>query len=115
MIRLTRYGLFTTLAVSALVGVIGCATTPYKTSEQQLNDKDTAVAVQSALSSSKSIYSQHITVQADNGVVHLGGYVWSDFDMYEAQRIAESAPGVTRVVNEMELEREGIGNSPVSR
>jgi osmotically-inducible protein OsmY len=54
-------------------------------------------------------------VQADNGVVHLGGYVWNDFDQYEAERTAESVAGVSKVVDEMELERNGIDNSNVSR
>jgi osmotically-inducible protein OsmY len=54
-------------------------------------------------------------VQADNGVVHLGGYVWNDEDLYEAQRVAGAVPGVTQVVDDMELERGGIDNTDVSR
>jgi hypothetical protein len=34
--------------------------------------------------------------------------------MYTAQQDALSVDGVTRVVNDMELELEGIGNSPYS-
>ena len=115
MNRTGRHWLLSALAVSMLSSVVACSTTPYKTSEQQLTDKETATAVQNALNADTHIYTQHVTVQVDNGIVHLGGYIWSDFDMYEAQRIAESTPGVTKVVNEMELERQGIDNSPVSR
>jgi osmotically-inducible protein OsmY len=48
-------------------------------------------------------------------VVHLGGYVWNDYDLEEAQRVAGAVSGVTQVVDEMELERGGIDNSAVSR
>ena len=96
-------------------GLVGCASEPHKTSEQALTDKETAEAVQRALSANTHIYTQHVQVEVDKGVVHLSGYVWTDFDQYEAERIAESVAGVTKVVDEMELERGGLGNSPVSR
>jgi len=102
------------LLLAALAALSACASTP-KTSEQRVRDKETVAAVQSALDAHTYIYTKHITIEADDGVVHLGGYVWSDFDMYEAQRLAESAPGVTKVINDMELELEGMGDSPVSR
>ena len=98
-----------------MTGAVCLCDGPHKTSEQQVNDKETAEAVEAALKANTHIYTQHITVQVDNGVVHLGGYVWTDFDQYEAERTAESVPGVTKVVDEMELERNGIDNSPVSR
>jgi osmotically-inducible protein OsmY len=47
--------------------------------------------------------------------VTLGGYVWSQPDLEEAERITASVPGVRKVVNEMELERGGLGDSPVTR
>jgi len=115
MKRLTQRLLCTTLAACAMAGATGCATGPYKTSEQQVNDKETADAVEAALKANTHIYTQHVTVQADNGVVHLGGYVWNDFDQYEAERTAESVPGVSKVVDEMELERNGIDDSNVTR
>ncbi len=114
MIRTERF-LGATAVLALFAGLSACVTGPTKTSEQQLNDKEMAAAVQNALKANSHIYTQHITVQADNGVVHLGGYVWSDFDQYEAERTAEAVPGVSKVIDEMELEREGIDNSPVSR
>jgi osmotically-inducible protein OsmY len=102
------------VAVGTLAALCACATTP-KTSEQAENDRATVAAVQRALTADKSIYTEHVTVKADNGVVHLSGYVWTDTDRYEVEQTAESVPGVDKVVNEMELEREGIDNSPVSR
>jgi len=48
-------------------------------------------------------------------VVRLSGYVWDPPDLNEAQNIAAQVPGVDRVVNELELQRNGLGDSPVSR
>jgi osmotically-inducible protein OsmY len=115
MMRPTQRLLYTTLAAAVIAAATACATAPYKTSEQQVNDKETTEAVEAALKANTHIYTQHVTVQADNGVVHLGGYIWNDFDQYEAERTAESVPGVSKVVDEMELELNGIDNSPVSR
>jgi osmotically-inducible protein OsmY len=115
MFQLTKGMQYAALAVTVLCGAVACSTTPRKTTEQQLADKETAERVQSALSADKRIYAQHISVQADGGVVHLTGYVWNPEDLYEAQRIAETVPGVSHVVDEMELERGGLGNSPISR
>lgn len=115
MVQLLKRMRYIALAVTALSCAVACSTTPRKTSEQQLTDKETEARVQSALTADTHIYAQHITVGADNGVVHLGGYVWNDYDLEEAQRVAEAVPGVTRVVDEMELERGGTDNSAVSR
>ena len=94
--------LHATLAAAVLGG---CATTP-KTQEQQAIDTETAAAVKAALIADPNLYTEHVTVWADNGVVHLGGRVWSDWAMYEAQRVASSVPGVHSTVNEMDLPRE---------
>lgn len=115
MVQLTRRILCTAAALTALSGVVACSSGPYRTSEQILVDKETKAAVENALGSDRILYSQHITVRANNGVVHLGGYVWNPDDLYEAQRIAETVPGVTKVVSELELERNGLDNSPVGR
>lgn len=116
MVQLTKKRLlYTALAVTVLSCTVACSTTSRKTTEQQLTDKETAERVHSALAADSRIYARHISVRADSGVVHLAGYVWNSEDLYEAQRVAATVPGVTRVVDEMELEREGLGNSPVSR
>jgi len=113
MFRSSAYTVARILLASVLM--VACAGAPPKTSEQALADKETAEAVQRALSADTHIYTQHVQIDVDRGVVHLSGYVWNDFDQSEAERIAESVAGVTKVVDEMELEREGIDNSPVSR
>ena len=63
----------------------------------------------------RELYSRHINVHSNNGVVRLSGYVWTQPDLEEAKRVAESVQGVARVVDDLELERGGIDNLPVSR
>jgi osmotically-inducible protein OsmY len=98
-----------------MAGIAACSTMPGKAPEQQATDRATAEAVRDALSADKLIYARHVTVQVDDGVVRLGGYVWNDHDLYQAQQIAATVPGVTRVVDEMELERDDIGSNANSR
>jgi hyperosmotically inducible protein len=103
------------LAVAVLSAAVGCSMGSRKTEAERQTDKETADRVQAALSADQELYSRHINVHANSGVIRLSGYVWSQPDLLEAQRIAESVQGVTRVVDDLELERGGIDNSPVSR
>jgi osmotically-inducible protein OsmY len=102
-------------AMLILCGVLGCAMGPPKTDAQRQLDKETAVRVQNALDADNLLYARHIIVRADNGVVRLSGYVWDPPDLDEASRIAEGVEGVSRVVNDLELERNGIDDSSVVR
>ncbi len=111
MTRVLRVGAAATL----LSGVIACAMSPHKSEAERQADQATAQRVESALAADKELFSRHITVAADGGVVRLTGYVWDPPDLVEAERIAKSVPGVTRVDNSLELQRNGQGNSPVSR
>lgn len=103
-------------AVAAILGgLAACAMGPHKTDAQKQADDAMANRVDQALAADQELYSRHITVRADDGVIRLTGFVWDPPDLVEAQRIAESVPGVTRVENAIELQRNGQGNSPVSR
>lgn len=103
------------VAVTLLCGLIACATVSYKSDAERQADQATAQRVESALAADNELFSRHIIVAADGGVVRLTGYVWDPPDLVEAERIAKSVPGVTRVDNSLELQRNGVGNSPVSR
>ncbi len=110
-LRTTLYFLLTAIAVAST----GCSMISHRTPEQREADRNLAAQVSGALNSDPHIYARHIDVRAENGVVHLGGYVWSDRDLYEAKEIAANVPGVTSVVDDLQLERGGSDNSPVSR
>ena len=103
------------LALVCLGGVVGCATGPRKTEAERQADKAMEIRVEAALSADKTLYARHIIVRADNGTVRLSGFVFDQPDLVEAERIAESIQGVSRVVNALELQRNGVDNSNVSR
>ena len=103
------------LVAGLVCGIVACAGGPRKSDAERQVDQETVNRVQVALDGDKLLYARHITIRADAGVVSLGGYVWSQPDLEEAERIASAVPGVSKVVNQMELERGGIQNSPVAR
>jgi osmotically-inducible protein OsmY len=71
-------------------------------------DAATAAQVYDALNADPTYFFRHVDVQIQHGVVTLTGYVWSTPAIYRAEKIAASVPGVTRVVDQMELERSGL-------
>jgi len=109
--RVPYYG----VALAVLCGVAACASGPPKTDAQEQADKVTAERVEAALNADRSLFAKHITAHADNGVVRLTGYVWEATDFQEATYIASNVPGVTKVVNDLELNRNGNENGPVAR
>jgi len=103
------------ITAAVLCGLVACASGPPKSDAQLQADKVMAERVEAALGADKELFAKHITAHADNGVVRLTGYVWEASDFQEAVSIAESVPGVTRVVNDLELNRNGNDNGPVAR
>ena len=94
------------LAAAVVCGMAACASTP-KTDQQRQADAAMAERVEAALNGDRSLFAKHIVAHADNGVVRLTGYVWEAGDFEEAVYVASNVPGVTKVVNDMELNRNG--------
>jgi osmotically-inducible protein OsmY len=67
--------------------------------DQQLQTK-----VENALLSDPYFYSAHVTVSVKNGTVNLEGFVFSDWDLRDAIRIATKASGGGRVVDNLTIE-----------
>jgi osmotically-inducible protein OsmY len=103
------------LAVALLGSLLACEHTAPRTDAQKQADQAIAERVDNALQADRLLYAKHIVVHAENGVVRLTGYVWESPDLIEAQRVAAATEGVTGVVNDLELQRNGLGDSPVSR
>lgn len=103
------------IVLTAACLVAACASGPPRTDAQKQADRALADKVQAALTSDKLFYGRLITVHADGGVVYLTGYVWDPPDITTARIIAEGVDGVTTVVNNLELQRNGIDDSPVAR
>jgi hyperosmotically inducible protein len=116
MNRTNRARIAVTVFLMVVTGSLAaCAMQSHKSAAASQADRSTAQRVETALAADQELYSRHITVRADDGVVRLTGFVWDPPDLVEAERIAEAVPGVTRVVNSLELQRNGMDNSPVSR
>jgi osmotically-inducible protein OsmY len=92
-------------------GLFACATSPPKTDTERAADAAAAVQVESALEADPRIFARHIDVKVDGGVVHLGGYVWSDDEFMFAKNDAAAVPGIKTVVNQMELLRGGTSGT----
>ena len=103
------------LAVAVVCGVAACASGPPKSDSQRAADKAMAEQVEAALNADRALFAKHIVAHADNGVVRLTGYVWESSDFEEATYIASNVPGVTRVVNDLELNRNGDDSGTVAR
>jgi hypothetical protein len=90
----------TAVLVLLVCAVVGCAAGPRKTDAERQADANTANQVQDALNSDKELFSRHITVRADSGVVTLGGFAWTQPELEDAIRIAGTVPGVVKVVTQ---------------
>ncbi len=79
---------------------LGCSKKP--------DDTKISSDVQSKFSQDSGLSTKQLTVQANNGVVTLGGTVDNDAQRDAASRQAASVPGVKEVVNNLQ-----VGNAPV--
>jgi osmotically-inducible protein OsmY len=80
----------------------------FSSASQQRAAGVTAEQIYDALNADPTYFFRHVDVQVQQGVVTLGGYVWSTPALYRAEKIAAGVPGVTRVVDQMELERDAL-------
>ncbi len=80
----------------------GGVQTTSKTSPQ---DKQIAEQVYAQLKADHVDYYKHVTVSAENGVVTLGGTVATTEALNKAKKIARQVPGVTKVSDQMTMER----------
>jgi hypothetical protein len=103
--RLHRRWLLAELSV--LVLTAACASTPPKSPAQIQADRALTDNVENALDADPAYFFRHVDVQADDGKVSLSGYVWSSASIVQAKRVASQVPGVTSVVDQLELERAG--------
>ena len=96
---LRKYAL--TLGACWIFCGIAAATTapdPYPASDAELKDR-----VQLALHADPYFYDGHVVVSVEQGIVHLKGLVFSDWDLRDAIRIATKASGDRPVINNLTL------------
>jgi osmotically-inducible protein OsmY len=70
-------------------------------------DEELKERVQAALHAAPYFYDQHVTVSVEKGVLVLRGFVFSDWDLQEAMRIADQAAGHRRVIDELSIKQGG--------
>lgn len=95
------------ITLSISLALAACATSPARSPQQVRSDEAIAAQVYAALNADPIYFFRHVDVHVYGGVAHLSGYIWSTDALFKAKQIAASVPGVTGVVNETELEREG--------
>jgi osmotically-inducible protein OsmY len=95
------------VVVVSTAALVACASAPPKSPEQARADADTAQRVYAALEVNPIYYLRDVEVSVDYGVAQLSGYVWTTDAIYGALDIARRVPGVTRVTDALELERQG--------
>jgi osmotically-inducible protein OsmY len=72
-----------------------------------VTDEELRKRVQTALHSDPYFYDEHVMVSVDDGVVVLHGFVFSDWDLRDAMRIASRAALESRVVDDLSIEAGG--------
>lgn len=63
--------------------------------------------VENALQSAKYSLETHVTVTVPEHEVRLGGFVWDDWDRRHALKIASRNASGRRVIDEIEVKKEG--------
>jgi osmotically-inducible protein OsmY len=106
-VRVERKGAAYAMLVASVSALAACVSVPPKSPEQERADAATADRVLAALDANPIYYFRDVEVTVDYGVARLSGYVWTTDALYAAQGIARRVPGVTRVEDTMELERQG--------
>jgi osmotically-inducible protein OsmY len=96
----------TCVCVAALAAA--CAADPPTSSQQRQADSRATKEFYSRLASDQDYYYPHVTIRVENGVAHLSGYVWNTQALYRAKDVATGVPGITAVVDNLELERDGV-------
>jgi osmotically-inducible protein OsmY len=84
----------------ALYGTAAAAPAQDLAADQDANLRD---RVQLALHADPYFYDAHVEVTVENGVVHLRGLVFSDWDLHDAIRIATKAAGDRPVINDLTM------------
>jgi hypothetical protein len=72
-----------------------------------LTDGELTERVKAALHAAPYFYDAHVTVSVEQGDVVLRGFVFSDWDLRDAMRIASKAAGDRRVVDNLSIKQGG--------
>jgi osmotically-inducible protein OsmY len=103
-------------AIAVTVITSACTTVPGKSSQiaaaatqgaDSVTDEELSKRVQAALHSDPYFYDEHVSVSVERGNVVLRGFVFSDWDLRDAIRIASQAAGERPVVDNLSIKLGG--------
>jgi len=100
-----QFGCTATLLAALVLGpvtVSGCASTNAQ-SDQAIKDATITTGVKAAIVGDPNLKVSELTVETDQGVVQLGGYVSSADDVAAAAAAARTVKGVKSVRNDLRL------------
>lgn len=72
------------------------------------SDLDLASRVKTALHSNPYVYDKHVEVSIEHGDVVLRGFVFSEWDLRNALRIATEAAAGRRVIDDISIKEGGL-------
>lgn len=105
--RLKSSAMVVVVLLAALALLTGCSQKPARTDSQVASD------VQSKIYGDAAVESRAISVQANNGVVTLGGNVISDAERNAAANDAATVAGVRTVVNNLQVQQAQVTPAPL--
>jgi osmotically-inducible protein OsmY len=98
---------------AATLGVAALVASPYTPAQDSRpevvvtaareSDARLAAKVEQALQGDPYLFTGHISVSAENGVVRVEGVVEDPFDLLQILRLARRIAGKRRVINEIEV------------
>ena len=88
---------------TALLSLLGCVATPPESPQQRQADDEVAGRVYTALKSDRMHLYIGLDVRVHAGVAYVSALTFDPSVRDQATEIARSVPGVTRVVNEIEV------------
>jgi osmotically-inducible protein OsmY len=94
-------------AFTAAAGAQNAPVSPLTAGAQSAADEDLRNRVATALRSDPYFYDAHVTVTVEKGAVVLRGFVFSEWDLRDAIRIARTAAGDIRVVDSLSIVQGG--------
>jgi osmotically-inducible protein OsmY len=106
--RCTVAAAFATFAsVVALAGPSPTGTSTSTVSAASTTDRHLAHDIDARLKADPHHLYRHVNVSVHDGVARLGGFVYTNDALDQARKIAGDTPGVTRVDDQMKVERNG--------
>ncbi len=99
----SRANTWATAAMATMTFALGCASTPPESPEQAQADAATADRVYAALEADRLHLYIGLNVRVRNGAAYISALTFDPSVRDEATDIARKVPGVTKVVNQIDV------------